>query len=97
MCSNPARGPIHFHTPARMFYRTVRGMIPHKTPRGANALKNLTVFEGIPPQYERVKRMVVPNALRVIRVNPLRKTAALGDLARLFGWTHHGLIHVYFN
>lgn len=31
------------------------------------------VFEGIPPPYDKQKRMVVPSALRVLRLKPGRK------------------------
>jgi hypothetical protein len=48
-------------------------MIPHKTARGAAALERLKLFEGIPPPYDRKKRMVVPEALRVLRLKPGRK------------------------
>lgn len=47
-------------------------MLPHKTARGAEALKHFKVFEGIPPAYEKVKRMVVPAALRIVRLKPGR-------------------------
>ena len=49
------------------------GMIPHKTTRGKTALKRLKVFEGIPPPYDKQKRMVIPSALKVLRLNPCRK------------------------
>jgi hypothetical protein len=48
-------------------------MTPHKTPRGAAALERLKIFEGVPPPYDRQKRMVVPEALRVLRLKPGRK------------------------
>lgn len=48
-------------------------MIPHKTARGAAALQRLKLFEGVPPPYDRKKRMVVPDALRVLRLKPGRK------------------------
>jgi large subunit ribosomal protein L13Ae len=48
-------------------------MIPHKTARGAAALERLKLFEGVPPPYDRKKRMVVPEALRVLRLKPGRK------------------------
>ena len=69
----PSRGPFHLRAPSRMFWRTVRGMIPHKTKRGAEALNRLKVYEGIPPPYDKKKRMVVPCALRVLRLKPGRK------------------------
>ena len=39
----PSRGPFHLRAPSRIFWRTVRGMIPHKTKRGAEALSRLKV------------------------------------------------------
>lgn len=39
-------------------------MIPHKTKRGAAALARLKAYEGIPPPYDKVKRMVIPDALK---------------------------------
>ncbi len=51
-------------------------MVPHKTKRGAEALSRLKVFEGIPPPYDKQKRMVVPCALRVLRLKPGRRVCA---------------------
>lgn len=48
-------------------------MVPHKTARGAAALERLKLFEGIPPPYDRKQRMVIPEALRVLRLKPGRK------------------------
>ena len=36
-------GPFHLRAPSRIFWRTVRGMLPHKTKRGAEALNRLKV------------------------------------------------------
>merc|ERR1712027_249856 len=69
----PLRGPFHFRAPSKIFWRTVRGMIPHKSERGKEALKRLQTFEGIPPPYDKKKRMVIPSALRVLRLKPGRK------------------------
>ncbi len=41
--TNPKRGPIHFKSPSRIFWRTLRGMLPHKTVRGQIALAKLAV------------------------------------------------------
>lgn len=49
------------------------GMLPHKTERGKQALRRLKAYEGIPPPYDRRKRVVVPGALRVICLKPGRK------------------------
>ena len=48
-------------------------MTPHKSARGAAALERLKLFEGVPPPYDKKKRMVVPEALRVLRLKPGRK------------------------
>lgn len=39
-------------------------MIPHKTKRGAAALARLKAYEGVPPPYDKIKRMVIPDALK---------------------------------
>jgi large subunit ribosomal protein L13Ae len=64
MNTKPSHGPIHYRAPSRIFWRTVRGMIPHKTARGEAALARLKAYEGVPPPYDRTKRMVIPDALK---------------------------------
>mmetsp|Transcript_144903 Transcript_144903/g.367723 ORF Transcript_144903/g.367723 Transcript_144903/m.367723 type:complete len:202 (+) Transcript_144903:83-688(+) len=90
--SNPRHGPFHQRAPAKILWRTVRGMVPHKTARGAAALDRLKCFEGIPHPFDRKKRMVVPQALKVLRLRPERRFCKLGDLASEFGWKHKDLI-----
>lgn len=41
--TNPKKGPVHYRAPSRMLWRTIRGMLPHKTARGAAALQRLKV------------------------------------------------------
>uniref|UniRef100_A0A2I2Z3L1 60S ribosomal protein L13a n=1 Tax=Gorilla gorilla gorilla TaxID=9595 RepID=A0A2I2Z3L1_GORGO len=74
-----------FRTPSCIFRWTVRGMLPHKTKRGQAALDHLQVFDGISPLYDKKKRMVVPAALKVVRLKPTRKFAYLGRLAHEVG------------
>ena len=90
--TNPKRGPIHYRSPARMLWRTVRGMLPHKTHRGQQALARLQCFEGVPPPYDKMKKMVVPEALKVLRLKPGRRFTVLARLASEFGWKHEALI-----
>jgi len=92
MNTNPKRGPFHYRSPARIFWRTVRGMIPHKTFRGKQALARLQTYEGIPEPFDKKKRMVVPNALKVLHVKTYRKTTVLGVLASQSGWKHADLV-----
>ena len=47
--TNPVRGPFHYRSPARIFWRTVRGMIPHKTYRGKVAMARMQVQNGHTP------------------------------------------------
>ena len=85
--TNPRRGQKHWRAPSRIFWKVVRGMLPHKLPRGAAALGKLKVFEGMPFPYDQKKRMVMPDALRTLRLKAKRKFVSLGDLATLTGWT----------
>ncbi|KAF3008531.1 60S ribosomal protein L16B [Curvularia kusanoi] len=90
---NPTRGgPFHFRAPSKMFWRTVRGMIPHKTARGNAAMERLKTFEGIPPPYDKKKRVVVPQALRVLRLKPGRKYCTVGRLGHEFGWKYQDVV-----
>ena len=84
--SNPRRGHVHYRSPARILWRTLRGMTSHKTARGAAALGRLKCFEGIPHPYDEKKRMVVPQALKVLRIKNFRKFCVLGDLSSKVGW-----------
>lgn len=52
--TNPGKhGPFHYRSPARIFWRTVRGMIPHKTYRGKQAMARMQVRPRVrtPPTY----------------------------------------------
>jgi len=94
MNSNPRHtGAIkHPRAPAKILWRTIRGMIPHKTARGGAALDRLKTFEGIPHPYDQKKRMVVPSCLSVLRLRPERRRCRLGDLSTEYGWKHGSLI-----
>ena len=70
MATKPSKGPYHFRAPSKCLFKVVRGMIPHKTKRGMEALDRLKVFDGIPAPYDKQKRMVVPSALRVLKLKP---------------------------
>ena len=90
--TNPRKGHIHFRTPSRIFWRMVRGMLPHKTPKGSAALGRLKVFDGIPFPYDQKRRMVVPDALKALRLQSHRKFCVLGELAQKVGWTRKDLV-----
>jgi len=90
---NPKKsGPFHHRSPSQILYRTIRGMSPHKTARGTAALKRLKVFEGIPPPWDRKKKLVVPQALRVLRLKPGRKYCTIKRLAHEVGWGYKDVV-----
>ncbi|KAF8394113.1 hypothetical protein HHK36_020318 [Tetracentron sinense] len=82
MNTKPSHGPIHFRAPAKILWRTIRGMIPHKTKRGAAALARLKAYEGIPTP--------------VLRLQAGHKYCLLGRLSSEVGWNHHETIKVRF-
>ena len=92
---NRNHGQYHEKSPAKLFWRAVRGMIPRKTKRGVEALKRLAIFNGIPPKFERKKRMCIPGALRVLKNGPHRKFTVLGDLAEHIGWKRRAVLERY--
>merc|ERR1712006_20533 len=95
MNTNPSKGPYHHRSPADMFMRVVRGMIPHKLYRGSAAFQRVKAVEGIPDPFESMKRVVVPDALRVTRLRPGRKFSHLGKLAADLGWGYKSIVQEY--
>lgn len=91
--TNPSRSShIHHRSPSKIIWRTIRGMIPHKIPRGAAALDRLKVFEGIPSAYETKKRQVIPCAIKAVCLKTHRDFCRLGDMASRIGWKHDELV-----
>merc|ERR1712086_1509 len=84
--TNPRRNFKHYRSPSRIFWRVLRGMTSHKSPKGKAALARLKVFEGIPHPYDQKKRMVVPFALRLLRLKPTSDYCELADLSTMVGW-----------
>ncbi|KAL0821730.1 hypothetical protein ABMA28_005155 [Loxostege sticticalis] len=89
---NPARGPFHFRAPSKILWKTVRGMIPHKTERGKDALRRLRSYDGCPPPYDSRRRVVVPAALRVFCLKPGRKYCHVGRLSHEVGWKYRDVV-----
>jgi len=67
-------------------------MLPHKTPRGAAALAHFKALEGVPQPYDKVKKVVIPDALRVLRLRPDRNYMRLGRLSSEMGWKHSAVV-----
>ena len=92
MNTNPKRGLHHPIAPCRLFFRCVRGMMPHKTVRGRALMKRLRCYDGMPPRFTHVRKVRAINCYRVLRLNPSAPYTVLGDLAKIFGWTKGALI-----
>merc|ERR1711937_937107 len=86
--TNPKKGPFHYRSPADLIRRSIRGMVPHKTARGAAAMERLTCFVGVAPPFDKKKRVVIPQALRVTHLRPIRKYTVLKDLCNAAGWKY---------
>merc|ERR1712094_49219 len=95
MSTNPRRGPFHHRSPADMLMRTIRGMIPHKIYRGSAAFQRVKAVDGCPAPFDKVKKMVVPSALRVSRLRPGRKFCTLKRLASETGWKYESVVAKY--
>lgn len=89
---NPRRAFKHYRAPSRVFWKTVRGMLTYKSRRGWAALERLKVFEGVPAPYDTQKRMVVRDALKVVRLKDFRPFCALGDLCASVGWKQQAVV-----
>lgn len=46
----------------------------------------------MPPPYDRTKRVVIPDALRVLKLKPGRKYTVLGRLASEVGWKYADVV-----
>lgn len=83
---NPARGAFHYKEPSKYFRKIFRNMTGRRTARGKEAANRISVYEGIPKQFESVERLVVPKALREVTTDINRKFVTLGDILSRFGW-----------
>eukprot|EP01059_Diplonema_ambulator_P010191 TRINITY_DN201_c0_g1_i1.p1 TRINITY_DN201_c0_g1~~TRINITY_DN201_c0_g1_i1.p1 ORF type:complete len:230 (+),score=107.62 TRINITY_DN201_c0_g1_i1:53-691(+) len=90
--TNPQKGPFHHRAPTAMVTRVIHGMVSknerNNSKRRLLAMKRLRCYEGIPKNLERTKRVVCPQALRVLRLAPNRDFCRLGRLSHELGWKH---------
>lgn len=59
---HPGKGPFHPRRPDQIVRRTVRGMLPHRLPKGQAAFKRLRVFLGVPLEFKDVTFQTIPQA-----------------------------------
>ena len=92
MSTKPSKGVQHHRAPSRIIWRCIRGMIPHKSKLGAAALGRLKCFDGCPLSWNSKKRMVVPDALKVVRLKPNSRHCLQGDISTECGWNNADLL-----
>jgi large subunit ribosomal protein L13Ae len=63
-------------------------MIPYKTRRGAECFANLKCYEGIPEEFAKLRRVVIPSALRCNTIHTDRPTTKLGRMSTTMGWKY---------
>jgi large subunit ribosomal protein L13Ae len=56
---------------------------------------NFWAVEGIPDPFDQIKRVVVPDAIRLTRLKPGRKFTHLGKLATELGWGYSDVVKRY--
>ena len=74
--------------PDRIFWYTVRRMLPRKKPKGREALSRLRVYNGVPEEFSNFKAVTVEDALHrseISRSGKLIKWMTLGELSELIG------------
>jgi large subunit ribosomal protein L13 len=77
------KGPLHSRTPEGIVKKVVRGMLPRKKPRGADALKRLKVYTGLPEGLRDAEKTMLSEAnARNLRGRYIK----VSDLAREIGW-----------
>lgn len=84
---HPKKGPYHPKRPDRIVYRTIRGMLPRKKPKGQQAYKRLKVFLNVPQQLKDKEAQIIPEA----NAEKLKCSyVTVGELAKEIGWTSAG-------
>lgn len=82
--TNPKRGPFFPRFPDRIIRRTVRGMLPWKTPAGKAAFKRLAVYIEVPEELADQEFTALADA----KFSFKSRYITLGDLSRQLGWRH---------
>jgi len=78
-----SKGPFFFRRPDRFVRRVVRGMIPHKTPRGAAAYRRVMYYVGLPEAFKNEKMMIIDKAN--VKHIPNLKYVTVAELCRQMG------------
>ncbi|MBD3189348.1 MAG: 50S ribosomal protein L13 [Candidatus Heimdallarchaeota archaeon] len=82
---NPLRGPFHYRRPDRFVRRTIRGMLPHKKPRGKDAYHRLRCFISVPEEFSdsKLERITKADSAKLTV-----KSITVGELCKELGWNY---------
>jgi len=75
------KGPYYPRRPDRILERAIRGMVPHKKPRGRMILRNLKVYVAVPEEFKDKKLEKIPDAMRITTARYL----SLGEISKNLG------------
>ncbi|MFH1408990.1 MAG: 50S ribosomal protein L13 [Nanoarchaeota archaeon] len=79
----PLKGPYFPKQPDRFVRRAIRGMLPHKQPKGKDAFKRVMCHVGVPKGFEGKEMAEIKNAQRKDHVRYM----TVGRLCQLLGGT----------
>lgn len=84
---HPGKGPYHQRRPDRIVHRAIRGMLPHRIPKGKQALRRLHVSLGLPEEFKGFQLETILEA----DIGKLKcPYVSVGDFAREIGWSSVG-------
>jgi len=78
-----AKGPFYSRRPDLFLKRALRGMLPHKSPRGREALKRLKCHTSVPEEFEGKDAETIKTA-NVSKV-PNQKYMRIQDICKILG------------
>ena len=76
--------PKRARSPQRLVRKAIKGMLP-KNNRGAEALRRLRVFVGVPKEYQGRQLLTLPEDMTVKKLTRT-KYVTLGEIAKELGW-----------
>ncbi|MFH1211817.1 MAG: 50S ribosomal protein L13 [Candidatus Woesearchaeota archaeon] len=77
------KGPFWPRIPDRLVRRAIRGMLPHKLPKGKEAFKRIMCYKGVPPEFEGKKAETIKaaNASKI----PNYRYLSVGEICKVLG------------
>lgn len=79
----PLKGPYVHRSADRLLRRIIRGMLPYKQDRGAQALKRIMCWKGIPEPFQKQKIETIKEA--DVSKLPNLKYVTLGEVSKQIG------------